>query len=157
MNIKTLFSSTIALILIGNTISLQQAKADIPMMITSEAGGWVLTVPDTNTTVSAYGGRLRHYDVHIAKMVEVTRSSCKQTPRNYTKRWKYLAGNGSISMGSFVISCGLALDLFDAYGTGKSEETEFEGFDPSLVPTLNITGSKVDKWIRFTNNFKPIK
>jgi hypothetical protein len=157
MNTKTLLISTIALTLIGSAIAPQPAKADIPMTITPETGGWTLTVPDDDTTVSAYGGRLRHYDVHIAKMIEVTRPGCKQTPRHYTKRWKYLAGNGSIDMGTFVISCGLTFDLFEAYGTGKSEETEFVGLGTSLMPTLNITGGKVDKWIRFTNNFKPVR
>ncbi|MBW4693609.1 MAG: hypothetical protein KME27_17840 [Lyngbya sp. HA4199-MV5] len=31
-----------------------------------------LWCPDRDTTVSAYGGSLRRYDVHTAKMIEVT-------------------------------------------------------------------------------------
>jgi hypothetical protein len=156
MKIRTLLASTIALTLIGNAIAPPQANSGIPMTITPDPDGWTLTVPDTNTTISAYG-KLRRYDIHIAKMIEVTRPGCKQTPRNYTKRWKYLAGNGSIDMGTFVVSCGLTFDLFESYGTGKPEETEFAGRGTSPVDTLNITGAKVDKWIRFTNKFKPVR
>ncbi|NEQ44726.1 MAG: hypothetical protein F6K00_14655 [Leptolyngbya sp. SIOISBB] len=38
----------------------------------------VLTVPDQDTTRSAYGGILRRYDVHVAKMLEVSHHYCQQ-------------------------------------------------------------------------------
>jgi hypothetical protein len=158
MNTRMLFARTIALTLIGSAIVPQIAKADIPMKIAPGRSGWTITVPDEDTTVPAYGGRLRKYDVHIAKMIEVTSLSCKQSPRNRTLSWTYRADNGAANMGTFAVSCGLVWDLFDAYGTGKSEETQFVDSDGStMIPTLNITGGKVDKWIRFTNNFKPIR
>jgi hypothetical protein len=158
MNPKALFASTIALVIFGNAIVPNIAKADVPMRITpSGQPGWTLTVPDKDTTVSAYRGKLRLYDVHIAKMVEVTSLTCKQSPPTRTATWKYFADNGNADMGTFTVSCGLVSDLFSAYGYGKPEPTLFFQADggPSDVPTLNITGGKIDKWIRFTNNFKP--
>ena len=158
MNTKTLFASTIVLMMIGSAIVPQIAKADISMKIAPRRSGWTITVPDEDTTVPAYGGRLRKYDVHIAKMIEVTSLSCKQSPRNRTLSWTYYADNGSANMGTFAVSCGLVWDLFDAYGTGKPEATEFvDSEGVTMIPTLNITGGKVNKWIRFTNNFKPVR
>ena len=158
MKIKTLFASTIALTILGSATVPQIAQAEISMKISPGRSGWTITVPDEDTTVPAYGGRLRKYDVHIAKMVEITSLSCKQSPRSRTLSWTYYADNGSANMGTFALSCGLVWDLFEAYGTGKPEATEFvDSEGVTMVPTLNITGGKVDKWIRFTNNFKPVR
>ena len=156
MNTKILFASTIALTLLGSTIVPQIAKADFPMVIVVDEGEWHLNVPDADTTVSAYGGKLRLYDVHIAKMVEVTHDSCFRGEYTRVHPWTYTANRGKEKMGSFSISCKLANDLVTAYGLGKSEETTFEGDRRKhMIPSLNITGGKVDKWIQFTNNFKP--
>jgi hypothetical protein len=67
------FLSAIITMFILGAISPQGAKADVPMLVTIDKGQWSLQVPDADTTASAYGGDLRLYDVHIAKMVEVTR------------------------------------------------------------------------------------
>ncbi len=50
-----------------------------------------ITVPDQDTTVSAYGGELRRYDVHIAKMFEVTHFLCQQEHKPDQFEWvKYI-------------------------------------------------------------------
>ena len=36
-----------------------------------------LVVPDSDVTRSAYGGKLKLYDAHVAKMFEVTQYLCK--------------------------------------------------------------------------------
>ena len=154
MKIKTLFATTIALTLLGGSI----AKSDIPMQVGNDEGEWYLTVPDTDTTTPAYGGKLRLYDVHIAKMVEVTHDSCIRGQYRRPHAWTYTANSGKTSMGMYVISCQLASQLVSAYGLGKDESTLFEGNrTPRMIPTLNITGGKVDKWMRFTQNFKPVR
>ena len=158
MNTKTLFVSTIALTLIESAITPQNAQAEIPMKFFADEGTYFLKVPDKYTTLPAYGGRLRLYDVHIAKMVELTQYFCQKynysSDRSYP--WYYYVDNGNIDMGRFKISCRLANELSSAYGLGKVERTETDT-RPIMVPTLNITGGKVDKWIRFTNNFKPVR
>jgi len=122
---------------------------------------WVLRTPVSDTTQSFDGGNLRVYDVHIAKMVEVTHQECKTTPSREDRTWRYLANNDEW-MGEFRISCQLANDLAIAYGMGKPEMTAIfmaEVDEPSTtaIPTLNITGGKVQTWMQFTQNFQPIR
>ena len=117
-------------------------------------------VPDRNTTLPA-GGGLRRYDAHMAKMFELTHFECldRQADRNWNSiRWQYYAGNRDIDMGAFNISCSLARDIAIAYGLGRSEVTPVTYYraDTTInVPKLNIVGSKVPTWLRFTQNFKP--
>jgi hypothetical protein len=141
-----------------------QALTALPMTISLDEKAFHLTVPDTDTTHSAYGGRLRLYDVHLAKMFEVTNYLCSAGRVESSTLWSYRAGNGSIDMGNFQISCDLANDVAIAYGLGDAESTEVyfsygeagSGTDSLNVPILSITGGKVERWIRFTNQFMPI-
>lgn len=145
--------------------NVAQASTALPMSISTGEGMFDLIVPDTNTTKSAYGGRLRVYDVHIAKMVEVTYFMCSSGRLSPGTVWSYRAGNGSIDMGNFQISCQLANDLAIAYGLGQPESTSirfsYEEAGSSVgtmnIPILNITGGKVDKWMSFTQRFKPTR
>lgn len=81
-----------------------------------------LIVPDYKTTVPA-GGGLHRYDVHMAKMFEVTHFEClnRQANRNWNGiSWQYYAGNRDIDMGAFNISCNLARDIATAYGVPRN-------------------------------------
>lgn len=95
----------------------------LPMRISFDEGFGMILVPDNDTTISAYGGRLSRYDVHIAKMFEVTHFMCQQRMVSPRIKWNYAAGGGSINMGNFDISCQLANEIASAYGLGKSEMT----------------------------------
>lgn len=130
-------------------------------------GGFTLVVPDTDTTRLAYGegSRLRRYEVHLAKMFEITIWHCRQsrTPSESFAGWQYYAGNGAIDMGIFDIPCPLALSIAEAYGLGRTERTVV--IDKSNrtgdrtvvidVPILQITGGKIDRWLDFTASLKP--
>jgi hypothetical protein len=168
MKTKLLFVWTITTTLLAGAIAPQAVKADIPMIVTYDEGMWSLDVPDADTTASAYGGRLRLYDIHIAKMVEVTNDYCSRSrptsgSRPETYYWSYSADRGRANMGNFRITCELAQSLATIYGLGKPESTtvRFEvssavmGSRTQKFPILNITGKKIGKWINFTSNFKP--
>ncbi|KAM3089753.1 hypothetical protein ACKFKG_32485 [Phormidesmis sp. 146-35] len=137
----------------------------LPMLISTGEGAFSLTVPDTSTTKSAYGGRLRLYDVHVAKMFEVTHFMCASGQLSPGTTWSYTAGNGSIEMGTFSISCKLANDIAIAYGLARKEPTSIYFFyeeaggetKTSNIPILEITGGKIDRWMSFTRNFKPTR
>ena len=124
-----------------------------------------ITIPNQDTTQPAYGGRLLLYDVHIAKMFEVTHFLCKQYPGMSEQMWSYRAGGGSIDMGGFNISCNLASSMASAYGLGKPERTEIQRSmegggrrtEVYQVPILNITGGKVSHWLSFTQGFRPVR
>lgn len=121
-------------------------------------------VPDRDTTRPAYGvgSRLRRYDVHVAKMFELTNYQCRQDPGLMRINWQYYANSGNTRMGAFNINCRLAQDIAVAYGLGRSEQTAIlkdgrfeEVYD---VPTLNIMGAnKISKWLSFSQTFRPIK
>ena len=167
-----LLMSTIAAILMLSAIAPQSAKAEILMPITYGEGLWSLDVPDADTTVSAYGGRLRLYDVHIAKMIEYTDYLCTSS-KAYGSRiksydWSYSADRRRTDIGSFIITCELAQSLASKYGLGEPEATtiinsESESFPPGrrmspetrMVPILDIRGEEIDEWMNFTSNFKP--
>ncbi len=128
--------------------------------IGTDGDSWFLRTPVADTTESFSGGTLRVYDVHIAKMVEITHHQCNNTLSRRDRTWFYSANNEK--MGTFRISCDLAKDLAIAYGIGKAEPTAIfmaEIEEPSIkrIPTLNITGGKVQTWMKFTQNFKPIR
>ncbi|MEG5140471.1 MULTISPECIES: hypothetical protein [unclassified Microcoleus] len=138
----------------------------LPMKLGFDEGFGLIVVPESDTTASAYGGRLRRYDVHIAKMFEVTHFMCQS--RNVTPglTWNYEAGGGTINMGSFVITCRLANQIASAYGLGKSEPTNItfsagEIGRPNVrsfnVPILDITGDKVPRWVIFVQGFQPVR
>jgi hypothetical protein len=143
------------------------AKADLPMEIAADMKShqFTITVPNIKTDEPAYGGRLRIYDVHIAKMVEVTDFYCTNGVIGSGRPvvWQYYAGSGRTDMGRFELSCNLARDLAIAYGVGATESTLVDQFPHGrrrstdvAIPTLNIRGSgKINSWLGFTNNFKP--
>jgi serine/threonine-protein kinase len=130
-------------------------------------GGFTLVVPDTDTTRLAYGegSRLRRYEVHLAKMFEITIWHCKRIPdpSQSFAFWEYYAANGDVKMGGFDISCPLALSVANAYGLGRTERTVITELSTRTanrtiaidVPILQITGGKIDRWLTFVEGLKP--
>lgn len=155
----------------GVTQSALAQNTALPMKISLEDRiVFFLIVPDKDVSQIAFsGGKLRRRDVHTAKMFEVTQHFCKTEPNRSTAyEWIYDKNGGVASLpdtalGKFRISCDLANDIAIAYGAGKPESTTID-YDRRLtprfrtysIPTLNITGGKVDTWLRFMSNFKPI-
>jgi hypothetical protein len=125
-------------------------------------------VPDRNTARSASSRKLRLYDVHIAKMFEISRFLCDRDRAAEGYNWSYEAENGNIDMGRFKISCNLAQSTATTYGLGKLENTVIRrNFDlkngrPSLavekyaIPTLNVAKNRVVQWRNFVQKFPPI-
>lgn len=125
-------------------------------------------VPDRNTAKSADGGKLRLYDVHIAKMFEISHFLCDRDQASKGYDWSYEAENGNIEMGRFKISCNLAQSIAAAYGLGKPEISvirrnfNLKNGGPSLaietysIPTLNIVNNRVLQWRDFVQKFPPI-
>lgn len=151
-------------------IILAQESTQLPLRIryggTEARGGFVLmqlTAPNRDTTQPAYGGRVRLYDVHVAKMFETSHFLCQKSRGISGYEWVYSASNGSIRMGNFRIPCSLASEMASTYGLGKPERTSIardtEGGPPESdvysIPIFDITDSKVQRWMNFVQNFKP--
>ncbi len=145
--------------------SVSQAQTEVPISyiaFTSYSGNTRIArfvVPNSDTTVSAYGGQLRLYDVHVAKMFELTDYECQTTDRNWSNiAWRYQAGGGDIEMGTFFITCDLAREMAISYGLGEPELTNVTYYRANTtisVPILNIVGDNVERWLTFTSTFRP--
>ncbi len=165
MLIKSLLSATIATLILtaGFTQGVNAQSKTVSSdgtTIGTDGDTWFLRTPNSDTTKAFDGGRLRIYDVHIAKMVEITHYQCNNTRSSQDRTWFYSAND--TNMGRFQISCKLAQDLATAYGMGRGEPTaifmaEIEEPSTIRIPTLNIKGEKVEAWMRFTQNFKPVR
>jgi hypothetical protein len=155
----------------SSTVEIAQAnKTEVPITLISfmparkggEARG-VFVVPDRDTTRSAYGGSLRRYDVHIAKMFEVANLYCNSDNGNWESvEWNYFAGNGDINMGKFVLDCNLVRQVVAANGLGKPERTVIYFYGPSgrssveNIPVLNLQGYKIPDFLKFVQQIKPV-
>lgn len=131
-----------------------------------------LTVSDRETTVplqanagqSAAGkaSALRIYDRHVAKLFEMTHESCRQNAQLQGMHWAYEAANGNVSMGEFRIRCQTAREIVSGYRLGQAKVTPITHEGRTTVdrksleiPTLQITGTKVENWMRFVQTIRP--
>ena len=133
--------------------------------------GWQaikFTVADRDTAKSAGSRKLRLYDVHIAKMFEISHFLCDRDRTSAGYDWSYEAENGNIEMGRFKISCNLARSTAATYGLGKPKITvirrnfNLRNGRPSIavekyaIPTLNIAKNRVVQWKTFVQTFPPL-
>jgi serine/threonine-protein kinase len=128
-----------------------------PMKVGSNWVGAELVVPNQNLTKAIDGTQLRLYDVHVAKMFEVTDHICHRSAEAGIKgiAWSYKAGKGQIPVGNFKISCRLANNITATYDLGTPRLTTIRYFAGTQkpkaypVPSLNITNGKVTQWKAF--------
>ena len=178
---RWLFGAILAGVVTVLTISLLTpnsalARPEVPVteirwLNYTSKDGWQsidFIVPDRDTAKSASSRKLRLYDVHIAKMFEISRFLCDRDRTAEGYNWSYQAENGNIDMGSFKISCELARSTATTYGLGKPEITVIRrNFDlPSGIPsiavqkyaiaTLNVAKNRVVQWRKFVQKVTPI-
>jgi len=122
----------------------------------------ILNIPVNETTTSAYGGQLRLYDVAIAQAVAITYKQCPARQDPWGVQLNLTAGDRKQhNMGSFTFSCNLAYDLVSAYGLNNEiKRPVYEGYTGKFFDyyrTLNLnTDEKVQRFINFATNFKPV-
>lgn len=178
MTTQFAISSTAALAVLASlTISVPPAIAREPIAINSivisgvDSSGIVfasLSVPDRNNDRAAFNSELSLYDLHIAKMYEVTNALCDRRltfPFNQPLQvfqWSYSAN--SFPIGQLQISCREAEDVMNTYGRAfLSESTAIRRpLSPEApptseilqIPTLNLSGYQVPLWQRFTRRLR---
>jgi hypothetical protein len=148
---------------LGSFADITQAQTTVPMNLAFDGRSMTLVVPETDTSEPAQEGwRLRKYDLHIAKMFEVTHVWCEQEQSRRGLSWNYKAASGDVDMGTFYASCQRAANFTSVYGLGWIEPTviyqdgrrEFETWD---IPVLDISGKKIDWWLDFVAEFRPTR
>ncbi|HEY9812990.1 MAG TPA: hypothetical protein V6D31_05560 [Candidatus Sericytochromatia bacterium] len=131
--------------------------------LVAEALNGYLEVPDKNTTVSAYGGKMRLYDVHVGRMIALSHHfHCKKPYIGQIEKvmgWEYRAWNGKINMGTFNLNCNLVKQAVSAYGLGKAVPMDIlrDGRVKTInIPTLDIQGeAETADFLRFVQTLKP--
>ncbi|MGB5962659.1 MAG: hypothetical protein WBG73_18615 [Coleofasciculaceae cyanobacterium] len=119
----------------------------------------IFVVPDQDTSLSAYGGALSRYDVHIAKMIEITHFEwCEPRPNYQGVYYSYEANNGKVFMGQLYISCAMAQNAVKTFGLGRPESTVIYDRDRSStvsIPVLDLNGRKIPEFKRLVQSIRP--
>jgi serine/threonine-protein kinase len=141
-------------------------STQVPMKIEFGEGIYNIIVDDEDLSQPAYGGELNFFDVHVAKMFEITYDDCQRMLSEYGRdaggrTWYYTAEKGNFEIGNVDIRCTMAYEVVETYGLGKPEPTDVKNFvehqgvhtETRSIPVLDITGSKVSQWKEFVENF----
>jgi hypothetical protein len=124
---------------------------------TQRYGGY--QVPEKDTAVSAAGGKLTRYDIHIAKMIEIANDRWCTRPNYKGVHYSFSADRGKIFMGNLFISCDQAKQAVKQFGLGKKEATviyDRDNKEQFMIPTLNIsTSKKVKEFQALVDRIKP--
>ncbi|MGB3401949.1 MAG: hypothetical protein WBA77_04600 [Microcoleaceae cyanobacterium] len=152
---------------IDNPTPTVAPSTQVPMRLEFGEGMYTMIVPNEDLSQPAYGGQLSFYDVHLAKMFEMTYDDCQQMQREYgmdagSRTWYYIAEKDNFEIGNVNISCSLAYEVVETYGLGKAEPTDVKNFvefqgvhtETRYIPVLDITGSKVSQWKDFISMFE---
>jgi len=128
-------------------VSSSQTKQDsadtlpVGMVKLARTGGdfnhrWAtLIVPQASTAVSAEGGAMRWYDLHLATMVALTADQFCGNPSARGAYFHYEADGGSVYMGQYFIPCNTAKDLMADFSQDRQISVEMEegGMDLGTV------------------------
>jgi serine/threonine-protein kinase len=116
-----------------------------------------LRVPDKTTTQQVKYG-LRLYDLHVAKMIEVTNNYCRDRESKYIIHWNYMAEDGKIYMGKYDISCQLAQDTMKKFGNGKLENVSIDyagNIEKVQINPLNLNSKNAQEFAKLVQSLKP--
>jgi len=150
--------------LLGSTGAKAETAVPINRISFAGAGGnfsqryGTFVVPDKDTSVSAYGGALTRYDVHVAKMIEITHFQWCARPNYQGVYYDYSADNGKVFMGQLYISCAMAKKAVNTFGVGRPEQTVIYNRDkPSVeaIPVLDLNGRKIPEFQRLVQSIRP--
>lgn len=115
-------------------------------------------VPDKSTTKLVKDG-LRLYDVHLAKMIEVTNDYCKDRESNYVIHWNYEAEDGKVFMGKYDLTCQFAKNTMKKFGTAAPESVtiDYAGNPETVkIATLNLNSKNAKEFASLVQSIKPI-
>lgn len=154
--------SAVSLVLLSTVMAQALPVANTRISIAGAGGDFTgryatLSTTDKTTTKKGQYG-LSTYDLHIAKMIEVSGNYCQDRPQDYVMRWNYSAADGAIFMGEYTIPCTLAKSTLKKFGT-KGTETlaiDYAGNEEATkIPVLNLTQSNAAEFAKFAKSLKP--
>ena len=114
-------------------------------------------VPETKTTTVVKDG-LRLYDLHLARMLEVSVNYCQDRESSYLFYWNYEADHGKIFMGQFSWSCQFARNVLKEFGTSGPKEITIHHVDNPQVTeirVLDLTPENARSFMKLVQSIKP--
>jgi hypothetical protein len=127
-----------------------------------------LIVPDRDNRKKVDRLKLSLYDIHVAKMFEISHFLCQRDRTVVGYNWSYQVASGNLEIGRYKISCTLARETAATYGLGKPETTAIRrnfrlpnnrhsvAVEKYLIPTLNILKNRFLQWRKFAKQLLPI-
>ncbi len=115
------------------------------------------TASEKTTTTPVKDG-LRLYEVHLAKMLEVSELFCRDREPNYKFTWNYQAEEGKVYMGEYSWTCQFARDTLKKFGSSGKETITIHYVDnpkQETISALNITGKNAQNFINLVKTLKP--
>lgn len=116
-------------------------------------------VPE-KTTINQVKYGLRLYDVHIAKMIEVSNYFCnlqKADPK-YIVYWNYEVEDGNLFMGKYSFTCQFAKDTLKKFGTAGQENVnlDFAGnAETAKIAPFNFNDKNAKDFAKLVQTIKP--
>lgn len=113
---------------------------------------------EEKTTVTPVKNGLRLYEVHLAKMIEVSEFYCRDREPNYKFTWNYEAEQGKVYMGQYSWTCQFARDTLKKFGSSEEETITIHYVDnpkKETLSALNITGENAKSFIDLVKTLKP--
>lgn len=167
LKLSSLTISTISITLASTLFNVANAipvtNADIGI---AGAGGIfssrqaTFNVPEKTTTTPVKDG-LRLYDLHLAKMIEVTNNFCQEgEPRkdDYIVYWNYEVENGKVFMGKYSITCKFARNTIKKFGTSGQESVtiDYAGNAQTVkIAPLNLNSQNAKEFAKLVQTLKP--
>lgn len=115
------------------------------------------TVPN-DTVITPVENELRLYEVHLAKMIEVTENFCQDRDDDYLIYWNYEAEGGKIFMGEYALSCQFARQTLENFGTSGTENlTIYHRGNPVTeeISVLKINSDNAQEFIELVQSIEP--
>lgn len=113
---------------------------------------------EDKTTVTPVKDGLRLYELHLAKMIEVSEHFCRDREPEYKFTWNYEAEGGKVYMGEYSWTCQFARDTLKKFGSSGEENITIHYVDnpqKETISALNITGKNAENFIHLVRTLKP--
>jgi serine/threonine-protein kinase len=111
-----------------------------------------------STTTTPVKDGLRLYNVHLAKMIEVSEHFCRDRDSDYKFYWNYEADQGKVFMGQFSWSYQFARDTLKKFGSSGEEKITIHYVDnpqSETISALNLSGKNAQEFMGLVKTLKP--
>ena len=111
-----------------------------------------------STTVTPVGNGLRLYEMHLARMLEVSTHFCQDRMPDYQFYWNYEAEDGKVYMGQFSWTCQFAINTVEQFGSAETKKMTIHYVDNPIVEqikVMNLDQQNAQEFIDLVKTLEP--